>query len=214
MQPTLLLNSTRRRGKLISGSAHYRAEYSRAKDYRFSLWFCLSEECSRGLALWNENDASACYSSFFIRLLLFFILSLHHQIINVVRIELIGNLFILLILVVLVLLDRLLLSLLYNSAFLLFFLSLFLNRLSHLYFYYLLFNLLLLLLLLMLLVLLVVNRGCFFNIFYYNLFDLWFVFIVFTVLVFFLVLYDDVDATLSSYDDFATQVNFFLLLKF
>ena len=191
--------------------AHYHAEYSRAKDYRFSLWFCLSEECSRGLALRNENDACACYSSFFIRLLLFFILSLHHQIINVVRIELIGNLFILLILV---LLDRLLLSLLYNSAFLLFFLSLFLNRLSHLYFYYLLFNLLLLLLLLMLLVLLVVNRGCFFNIFFYNLFDLWFVFIVFTVLVFFLVLYDDVDATLSTVDDFATQVNLFFLLKF
>ena len=70
------------------------------------------------------------------------------------------------------------------------------------------------LLLILLLVLLVVNDNCFFNIFFYNLFDLWFDFIVFTVLVFFLVLYDDVDATLSTYDGFATHVNFFFLLKF
>ena len=210
MQTTLFL-SPYGRGKLICGSKHSCAKYSLAKDNRFSLRFCLSEECSRGLALGNENDASAFYSSFFIRLLLFFILSLHHQIINEIRIELIWDLFILLILV-LVLFDRLLLSYLNNSAFLLFFLPLFLNQLLHLYFYYLLFNLLLLTLIL--LILLVVNRDCFFNVFFYVLFNLSFVFIVFTVLVFFLVLYDDVDATLSASDDFATQVNLFFLLKF
>ena len=209
---TPLILSPFGRGKLICGSKYYRAKYSLAKDNRFSLRFCLSEECSRGLALGNENDASAFYSSFFIRLLLFFILSLHHQIINEIRIELIRDLFIFLILV-LVLFDRLLLSYLNNSAFLLFFfLPLFLNQLLHLYFYYLLFNLLLLTLIL--LILLVVNRNCFFNDFFYVLFNLSFVFIVFTVLVFFLVLYDDVDATLSASDDFATQVNLFFLLKF
>ena len=210
MQTTLFL-SPYGRGKLICGLKHYRPKYSLAKDNRFSLRFCLSEECSRGLALGNENDASAFYSSFFIRLLLFFILSLHHQIINEIRIELIWDLLIFLILV-LVLFDRLLLSYLNNSAFLLFFLPLFLNQLLHLYFYYLLFNLLLLTLIL--LILLVVNRDCFFNDFFYVLFNLSFVFIVFTVLVFLLVLYDDVDATLSASDDFASQNNLFFLLKF
>ena len=210
MQTTLIL-SPYGRGKLKCGLKYYRPKYSLAKDNRFSLRFCLSEECSRGLALGNENDASAFYSSFFIRLLLFFILSLHHQIINEIRIELIWDLLIFLILV-LVLFDRLLLSYLNNSAFLLFFLPLFLNQLLHLYFYYLLFNLLLLTLIL--LILLVVNRDCFFNDFFYVLFNLSFVFIVFTVLVFLLVLYDDVDATLSASDDFASQNNLFFLLKF
>ena len=131
----------------------------------------MSEKLSRCPAIGNEDDISAFDSSLLIRLLLFFILSLQHQIINVAGIKLIRDLLLIIIPTILIIFDQLLLSLHSNSAFLLFFISLFLDRLSLQYFYYLLFNLLLYLLLIFL-ILLVVNHGCFVNIFFYNLFVL------------------------------------------